>query len=296
MKANILAINLKYPVITNIITTAINKPNIPGDYIFTVVPSDGLPSGVALNDIAAFENNTWFLSKTYKDAPPAISVGLTTQLQYCKDGNGSWKNLNIISNDNVANNANIATSKSQQTLIAPVKAQPANNQTLDTIVNSLTGLINTNATTPIVTIGNKPAGGVIGTAAATVDFGCIFRVNQATAGQTLTLPNPTNATLTQIVTIKNSGGSSFVMYGITLVPGSSANYLWDSSVGVWSYIGISTGQASVVTTDLYFFKYQNGSLTITYAVNGQIPEHDYYLTLPSNSFITFSNSNLIITY
>jgi hypothetical protein len=86
------------------------------------------------------------------------------------------------------------------------------------------------------------------------------------------------------------------MYGITLVPGSSANYLWDSSVGVWSYIGISTGQASVVTTDLYFFKYQNGSLTITYAVNGQIPEHDYYLSLPNNSLITFTNSNLIITY
>lgn len=294
MKANILAINLKYPVITDIITTAINKPNISGDYIFTVVPSDGLPSGVALNDIAAFENNTWFLSKTYKDAPPAISVGLTTQLQYCKDGNGSWKNLNIISNDNVANNANIATSKSQQTLIAPVKAQPANNQTLDTIINSLIGLINTNATTPIVNIGNKPTGGVIGTAATTVDIASTFRLNQNAAGQTLTIPNPTNATVTQIVTVKNSGNSSFTMYGVTLAVNSSANFLWDGNA--WSYIGISTGQAQAVTSDLYFFKYQNGSLTITYDVNGQIPEHDYYLTLPSNSLITFSNSNLIITY
>jgi hypothetical protein len=153
-----------------------------------------------------------------------------------------------IVNANINATANIATSKSQQTLIAPVKAQPANNQTLDTIVNSLTGLINTNATTPIVTIGNKPTGGVIGTADVTVDIASTFRVNQATAGQTLTLPNPTNATLTQIVTIKNSGGSSFVMYGVTLAVNSSADYLWDSSVGVWSYIGISTGGSGATIT------------------------------------------------
>ena len=172
-----------------------------------------------------------------------------------------------ILNADINATANIATSKSQQATITPTKAQPANNQTLDTIVNNLTGLIYTNASTAIVTIGNKVTGGVIGTAATTVDIASIFKVNQTTAGQTLTLPNPTLLALSQTVTVKNSGNSSFIMYGVTLTVNSSADFLWDGSV--WSYVGI-TGSAVASGTFVGIIVYKPSAAISNQPINTPI--------------------------
>lgn len=60
-----------------------------------------------------------------------------------------------------------------------------------------------------VAIGDLAGGGVIGTAAATVDVASGADVTQTTAAQTLTLPNPTNTTSGRIFVLSNSGAVAF---------------------------------------------------------------------------------------
>ena len=63
-------------------------------------------------------------------------------------------------------------------------------------------------------ISNKPAGGSIGSAATTVDVLSSFNLNQTTAGQTLTVPNLTNAIAGKIIYLNNIG-----TVPLTLSPG-----------------------------------------------------------------------------
>lgn len=55
------------------------------------------------------------------------------------------------------------------------------------------------------TIANLAAGGAIGTAATTVDVKTTFNLNQTTANQTITIPNPTDATAGRIIYVNNVG-------------------------------------------------------------------------------------------
>jgi hypothetical protein len=64
-----------------------------------------------------------------------------------------------------------------------------------------------------VSLGNFAGGGSIGTAASTVNIAITIEIAQTTAGQTLTVPSPTNATPNKIVTIQNTGSASFIMLG-----------------------------------------------------------------------------------
>jgi hypothetical protein len=85
-----------------------------------------------------------------------------------------------------------------------------------------------------VSIANKPTGGDIAAANVTVDISNSFNINQTTAGQNLTLPTPSVTTITNEVTITNVGTVDFVMYGVTVAPFTSAQFLYTTSWGTIS--------------------------------------------------------------
>jgi hypothetical protein len=90
-----------------------------------------------------------------------------------------------------------------------------------------TGSTFTNASSTLFSaqaITDKPSGGAIGTAAATVDVATTFNVTQTTASQTLTLPTPTDTTAGRLVFVNNVGSTSFVMYGSTIAAGASNSF------------------------------------------------------------------------
>ena len=79
-------------IITSIQSTVVNKPTVNGFYIFTATPLDGLPIGIALNDIAYLYNNVWYLTRSYFSAPATIKVGLVNQNVFTKNSN-TWATL-----------------------------------------------------------------------------------------------------------------------------------------------------------------------------------------------------------
>lgn len=86
-----------------------------------------------------------------------------------------------------------------------------------------------------VALGNFAGGGSIGTAATTVDLGTWISVAQTTAAQTLTLPNPTDATGGRICLVSNVGSASFTLLGIVVAAGASLLAVWTGAA--WSGAG-----------------------------------------------------------
>jgi hypothetical protein len=201
-----------------------------------------------------------------------------------------------ILNQDINASANIATSKLQQATITPTKSQPANNDTLNTIINGLGGLINTRSSLAPLTISNLPTGGVIGTAAATVDINSVALINQTTAGQTFTLPTPTNATLGQTFIVGAIGTASIICYGNTIPAGSAGSFLWNGSA--WVSVGISSSSGGTGTGSAQFYGLNliNQELILTTGA-GSYNASDYadYLIAPDGIVWSFENGNLILT-
>jgi hypothetical protein len=101
--------------------------------------------------------------------------------------------------------------------------------------------------TAAMAIADRPAGGNIGTAAATVDVNSSFIITQTTASQTVTLPNPTISG-SRLVSVASSSASTtnFLLYGLTILPGTGANLLWNGSA--WMNLSTNTGSASRTIT------------------------------------------------
>jgi hypothetical protein len=79
--------------VTSIPTGNFVKPVVAGYYIFTTTPTNGLPAGVALNDIAqlASDNITWGVFQTYANADATIPVGTTaTSIVTWRKTNNTW--------------------------------------------------------------------------------------------------------------------------------------------------------------------------------------------------------------
>ena len=201
-----------------------------------------------------------------------------------------------ILNADINASANIATSKSQQAVITPIKSQPANNDTLDGIINKLGGLVNTRSSSAPLTIANLPTGGVIGTAAATVDINSVALINQTTAGQTFTLPTPTNATLGQTFIVGAIGTASIICYGNTIPAGSGGSFLWNGSA--WVSVGISSSSGGTGTGSAQFYGLNliNQELILTTGA-GSYNASDYadYLIAPDGIVWSFEDGNLILT-
>lgn len=95
-----------------------------------------------------------------------------------------------------------------------------------------------------IAVTNKATGGSIGTAATTVDIASSLNVNQTTAGQTLTLPNPTVTGLSHLIVVNNVGSVSFTVLSTVLAPGAGILVDWTGSA--WSVTGTSSGASNVV--------------------------------------------------
>lgn len=84
-----------------------------------------------------------------------------------------------------------------------------------------------------VAITNKATGGVIGTAAATVDISSVATINQTTAAQDVTLPAPTSTVPIIQFTLINIGSADVTAYGKTLKATTAgetrATFIWNGS-------------------------------------------------------------------
>jgi hypothetical protein len=79
-------------------------------------------------------------------------------------------------------------------------------------------------------VSDKPAGGSIGAPSATVDAYEVAQVDQNTAGQTLTLPNPTDTTASRRFYVEAVGAANFIMGNIVVQSGGGiVEYLWDGT-------------------------------------------------------------------
>ena len=115
-----------------------------------------------------------------------------------------------------------------------------------------TGSTFTNASSTVfttITISDVAGGGDIGTAAATVDVATSFNVNQTTASQTLTLPDPTDTAAGRIVFVSNVGSASFTMYGDAIAAGGSSTFIWNGTSWVKTISFSNTGVSAVGSLD-----------------------------------------------
>lgn len=117
------------------------------------------------------------------------------------------------------------------------------------ISNAANSPTNTNAQ---IAITNKPVGGLIGTAAATVDAGLSFEITQTTAGQTITLPSPTlNPTVPKFAIIKNNVASTqaITLYGNEIAAGNTGLVYWNGTIwsGANSVQNVASNQGVIST-------------------------------------------------
>lgn len=95
-------------------------------------------------------------------------------------------------------------------------------------------------------LANFSANGAIGTAAATVDIVSCLAISQTTQGITLTIPNPTVATIGQQVTVLNTGTKSVTVAGLSIGVGKLANFIFAGGLGWLSpTLAIATGNAII---------------------------------------------------
>lgn len=92
-------------------------------------------------------------------------------------------------------------------------------------------------------VSNLATGGSIGTAATTVDIKTTFNINQTTASQTLTLPNPTNTTAGRVVYVNNVGTVGFIMLGERVESSQSRQAIWNGTT--WKWIGDQAGTSQI---------------------------------------------------
>lgn len=132
---------------------------------------------------------------------------------------------------------------------------------------------------------NYATSDTIGTADQTVDHFSSFAINQTTDSVTLTLPNPSDTTSGDDVTIRNIGTKAFTMYGIRVPPDSFDIHLtWKNMewrpVGGYASQSDTTGGAGDCgcCDSLLFFK--NDMAAGDFGLN----QGNYYLTGDDNSY------------
>jgi hypothetical protein len=79
------------PVVTAVMLIPAPKFTTKGYYIFSAIPTDGLPVGVGLNDIAYYDGSVWSIFQKYSVASAVLVAGTTTNTQVTwRKFNGRW--------------------------------------------------------------------------------------------------------------------------------------------------------------------------------------------------------------
>ncbi len=129
-------------------------------------------------------------------------------------------------------------------------------------------------------ISDRTTSGAIGTAYETVDHFSSFAIVQTTPGVILALPTPTDTTWGDDVTVRNTGTTSFTMYGVEVLPDSFDVHLtWKR--GAWRLVGgysAGGGDCNCCDSLLYF---PNDTAAHN---NGWFNKDDYYLLSADNSY------------
>lgn len=128
----------------------------------------------------------------------------------------------------------------------------------------------------VVVITNKTTGGTIGSAATTVDIASALNVNQTTASQTLTVPNPTDVTGNYRIPLNSIGSTSFTVLSTVIAPGAGILLNWTGST--WSVLGTSSGASNVTVVGGKTFTVNN---TLTLAGTDGVT-----VTMPAVSGLT----------
>lgn len=122
-------------------------------------------------------------------------------------------------------------------------------------------------------ISNLASGGSIGAASSTVDVYTSFTINQTSAGQTITIPNPTSSAAGRIIYISNIGSAGFSVLGTTLNASGTAALVWNGSA--WTFAGsasdpILNQSASAQTANFYIRSAANNKVpAVIEGANGQ---------------------------
>lgn len=85
--------------IKSVMQVAANKPTNDGLHIFSVTPSDGMPSGIgaAVGDILQLSGGTWSLYQKFAAAPPTIRVGGGNgQATWVRSAAGRWDRMDAV--------------------------------------------------------------------------------------------------------------------------------------------------------------------------------------------------------
>lgn len=116
-----------------------------------------------------------------------------------------------------------------------------------------------------VAVTNKASGGTIGTAATTVDIAGTININQTTASQTLTVPDPTDTATSKAIIINNVGTQAFTMLSQTVNAAAGLYIQWNGAA--WSVISsvyAGTFSGAVTATSVT----SAGTITSTSATAG----------------------------
>jgi hypothetical protein len=84
-----LLVNDSSILITSIQVESTLQPTVDGYYIFAITPTNGLPNGINLNDIALLFQSNWYLVMSFSNSPASIKVGTIAQNTYIKQNN-TW--------------------------------------------------------------------------------------------------------------------------------------------------------------------------------------------------------------
>jgi hypothetical protein len=118
-----------------------------------------------------------------------------------------------------------------------------------------------------VTLGDFIVGGVVGSAATTVDVATGISIAQITPGQTLLLPPPSDTTITRVVAISNTGAAEFSMHGASIGAGESGVAVWNVADAEWRLV--AAGEAA-------------GGWILLAAPQALQPNRNYVLLAPGN--------------
>jgi hypothetical protein len=135
--------------------------------------------------------------------------------------------------------------------------------------NNLLTLLDS-GTTPAgveVSLGDFPTGGVIGTAADTIDTAAGIGIAQTTPGQSLTLPAPSDLSASRIVAVSNTGTTAFSLEGALIGVGQSSLAIWSATDSEWRMVSAGSGAAggAFFTSDIPVGPGEVGQITFVVA-------------------------------